>query len=233
MAATPVSVTTAQAAARHDARRIPLGDDGKVLHYPQPSDRNATMEVVAPGFDARVNTPANMEHYQLVVETANTTGWAQLKKRLETTTAGVLLAQETWVLQSAVPAASAWARARGWRSVWAPAAATRKGGTSAGVAIFARDFMGLHPRPGRSHIVHPSRVVAAVLEAPGQREALLMSCYLKHGCKAAGVDASIMSDIEDELNDQGDDGVCIVGGDMNMEPHELLATELDRNVGAI
>ncbi len=190
------------------------------------------MEVTAPGFDTGTGAPADEERYQLVIETANTTGWEQLKRRLESTTAGVLLAQETWILQSAVPAASAWARARGWRSVWAPAAVTKKGGTSAGVAVFARDYMGLHPMPGRSHIVHPARAVAAVLEAPGQREALLMSCYLKHGRKAAGINAAILSDIEDEINSQGEEGVCIVGGDMNMEPHELLATELDRNVGA-
>ncbi len=214
------------------ARRVNLGPEGTVLQYPLPRERRSSMEVASPGFAAAAPAPCDKEKLQLVIETTNTTGWGQLKKRLEATTATVVLAQETWVLQSYVPAASAWARARGWRSVWAPATSTKKGGTSAGVAIFVRDFMGLHPKPGRAHIVHPSRVVAAILEAPGEREILLMSCYLKHGRKASGENARIRASIEGEVDAHGQDEVCIVGGDMNMEPQAMLATELDRNIGA-
>ncbi len=214
------------------ARKLSLGPEGSVLHYPVPRGERSSMAVASPGFAAAAAAPCDKDRFQLVVETTNTTGWGQLKKRLEETSATVVLAQETWVLQAYVPAASAWARARGWRSVWAPAATTKKGGTSAGVAIFVRDFMGLHPKPGRAHIVHQSRVVAAILEAPGEREILLMSCYLKHGRKASGENARIRACIEDEVAAHGQDEVCVIGGDMNIEPQAMLATELDRNIGA-
>ncbi len=195
-----------------EARKIQLGADGDIIRYPTPGDRHTSMEVVTAGHKGTAPNAAGGEKFQLVVETANTTGWSQLKRRLEETSAHVLLAQETWVLQASVPAASAWAKARGWRSVWAPATCTKRGGTSAGVAIFARDFMGLHPKPGRSHVVHPARVVAAVLEAPAQREMLLMSCYLKHGRKAGGENATVLANIEAEVEAHGQEEVCVIGG---------------------
>ncbi len=116
------------------------------------------------------------DEFRLLVETANTTGWAALKRRLLDTRAHVLLAQETWVTQAAIPAASEWARRRGWKAVWSPARVTENGGTSAGVAIFARDYLGLRYPDNESHEVEPARIVAAVMEIPGARPIWLASC---------------------------------------------------------
>ncbi len=213
------------------ARRIPTGEGSSVIAYPKPGERSLG-NVMAPGFNATARSCVDDGGFQLIVETVNSTGWAALKKRLAGTDAHAVLAQDTWVLQSAIPGASAWAKRHGWRSIWSPAIATKRGGTAAGVAIFVRDFMGLHHPEGRPHVIYPARAVAGVMEAPGSRPVVLISCYLKHGCGAAGINAEVLAGMGATVQALCPDGVCIMGGDYNMEPHELLATELDRTIDA-
>ncbi len=201
------------------------------VKYPPPGDGCLT-NCVAPGHGGGASGRSTDEPFQLTVETVNPTGWSALKRRLATTSAHALLAQETWVDQAAVAGASAWARKRGWRSIWSPALNTRKGGTAAGVAIFARDFLGLHFPPEEIHEIVPARAVMGVLEAPGSRPIRLISCYLKHGKGACTANAATLASIGAVIERCGDDEPCIAGGDYNMPPEELLGTEVDRRVSA-
>ncbi len=215
------------------ATRVRFTVEQAAVVYPHPNGGSLS-RVVAPGFRRNAHTAKGVaaDEFKLKVETANTTGWAGLKRRLTTTDAHAILAQETWVTQSAIPAAAAWARRRGWRSVWSPAKVTKKGGVSAGVAIFARDYLGLtFPEKG-SHELHPSRVVAATMEIPGQRPVTLASFYLRHGGKAAEENASILADLGTAFHMHGDERVCIAGGDANMDPEQVLGTGFDREAEA-
>ncbi len=210
-------------------RRLISSCDSSVL-YSKPG-HGSLRSVVSPGHAGAAAQPFDHEDFRLLIESVNSTGWAALKRRLMTTKAHVVLAQETWVTQSSVAAASAWARKRGWRSVWSPAKVTNKGGVAAGVAIFARDFMGLHYPAGGSHEIHPARAVTGTLQAPGNRPIDLVSCYLQHGRGAAEANAQTLAEVGAACKDDPD-GVRIVGGDFNMSPDELLGTGFDRELGA-
>ncbi len=181
--------------------------------YPSPG-RDGFRDFVAPGHRGSGGRRQDGQgQFKLQLESVNSTGWAALRKRLARTDAHVLLAQETWVPQTLIPEASEWARKRGWKSVWAPARLTEAGGTSGGVAIFARDFLGLrHPDVG-SHIWCPSRAVAAVLEAPGHRPMVVASTYLIAGCGPAQANLEVLADVGRAVARLGDDWQVVVAGD--------------------
>ncbi len=215
------------------ARRVAAQGRSSTIAYAKPGSHGFD-HVTAPGVATMPANRGGPDEFRLVVETANTTGWAGLKRRLQETKAHALMAQETWVPQSSLAAASQWARRQGWRSVWAPAKATRKGGISGGVAVFTREFIGLHYPSDGSHIIRPARAVQAIMEAPGNRPIKLISCYLKHGRSASGENAAILAEVGAAMRseDGRDDQVCIAGGDFNMTPDQLLGTEFDREVAA-
>ncbi len=200
------------------------------VEYPQPG-RPGFRDFVAPGFTRGARCPADGE-FQLKVESANTTGWAALKRRLRATEAHALLAQETWVTQSMMPAASAWARRRGWKSVWAPAAKGPGGGPSAGVAIFVRDCMGLKFPPVADHVWWPARAVSAVMEAPGFRPVLLTSLYLISGGGTGRANLEILAEVGDRMKRQGEGWLSIMGGDFNVTPRDITDVGFDRQTGS-
>jgi hypothetical protein len=80
-----------------------------------------------------------------------------------------------------IEGANATANALGWQAVWQPARLTEKDGASGGVAIFARAMVGIT----QMGIVtdHPSRLVAARIEAPGNQVFACISCYLDASLK--------------------------------------------------
>ncbi len=121
------------------------------------------------------------EPFALRVATANTTGWRPLQRYVLSTDAHVIFAQEHRLLPESIPAASAWARAQGWKSVWAPAKLGKGGGAAAGTVILARDFVGLrHPDRG-SAVVAEAHVAAAVIEPPSCRPFMGYAAYLHDG----------------------------------------------------
>ena len=116
----------------------------------------------------RGSTPAapRSNSHKLVVETVNGTTWAGIQKWLGLTSADVVLAQETSLSIDEIAAASEWASRKGWKSLWEPAEITPKLGRSAGVAVFARAWMGLS-EPANGAVVAPFRSVAGLVEPPG------------------------------------------------------------------
>ncbi len=166
------------------------------------------------------------------MESVNATGWKPLKRRLASTSAQVLLAQETWTGSSRIPQASAWARRRGWKSLWAPAVRGSGGGMSGGVAIFVRDYLGLRLPQVGDYVWHEARAVAGILEAPGFRPFFIASIYLHSGDGPGARNLAVLSDIGKAIREQGEDWQIIFGGDLNMTPEDLLATGFDREVEA-
>ena len=75
-----------------------------------------------PGFDEKPWTgevERRREDFSLVTEIVNTTGWKALKRTLMEICADLVLAQEHWRRGVKVAEASRWARAKGWKPVWA------------------------------------------------------------------------------------------------------------------
>ncbi len=200
------------------------------IQYPRPG-RQGFRDFTAPGFSQGGRHPSDGE-FQLVVESANTTGWAALKRRPVDTDAHALLAQETWVTQSMMPAASAWARRRGWKSLWSPAAAGLGGGPSAGVAIPVRDYLGMRFPDVGGHEWHPARAVAAVMEAPGFRPLLLSSIYLISGGGTDRGNLAILADVGAKYEAQGEGWLAIMGGDFNVTPNAITDVGFDRQIDA-
>ncbi len=162
------------------------------------------------------------------VETVNATGWRALKRRLKKTTAHAILAQETWVGQAHIPAASEWAKKNGWKSIWGAATVGPGGGPSAGVAVLVRDYLGLrYPQVG-SHVWHDARAVAGVIDAPSFRPLILVSAYLHAGQGPSPANLRILADIGEAFKAQGEGWQMAMGADANMEPEDLAETGFDR-----
>ncbi len=99
------------------------------ISYPRPGS-GCLRGAVAPGFTngGGHSLAPEQELFALRIETANTTGWRSLQRRLKATNAHAVLSQETWLTQDAIPAASAWARRHGWHSIWSAATPGPNGG---------------------------------------------------------------------------------------------------------
>ncbi len=181
------------------------------LCYPAPGT-NALGRVIAPGFPTSNLQKEGDEDFALSIETVNATGWRALQRRLLGTRAHAVLAQETWLSQDAVPAASAWARRHGWQSIWTAAVPGPNGGASGGAAVFVRAGFGLRYPPGGTHEWCPGRVVAAVADMPGHRPLLLVSAYLITGIGPATGNLEILAGIGQKLEAMGDRYELVMGG---------------------
>ncbi len=159
------------------------------------------------------------EPFVLKLATANTTGWRPLQAFLKNTEANVVCAQEHRLLPDSVPAASAWARKNGWKSVWTPAKRGVGGGASAGTAIFTREFIGLrHPERGAA-VVAEGHVAAAVVEPPSCRPFIAYAAYLHHGQGLSRPNLALISDIGAHWQSQGDETLqLVIAADFNMRP---------------
>ena len=109
-----------------------------------------------------------------VFESINVSSWGTLQEQLPKVRDDVLvvLVQETKLLGAQIPDATHWLAVRGWNAVWLPAQLTEKGGASAGVAILARDRMGIRlptEKEGGNEVV-PHRVLFRTCEAKGGAE---------------------------------------------------------------
>ncbi len=198
------------------------------VSYPRPGEGSLS-GAVALGYERGLVAGHGREQkdgdvFRLRVEAVNSTGWRALQRRLIATEAQVIRAQETWITQDAVPAASAWAKRRGWQSVWAAAVPGPSGGASGGVAFLVRDGIGCHYPPGATHVISPGRAVAAVVQAPGHRPTVFVSCYLCHGKGPSGENLEILAAIGQRMKSLPENVEYVIGGDLNMEPPDVAST---------
>ncbi len=201
------------------------------IKYPRPGE-NSLSRTVTPGYQASREPGEEGGAMALTIETVNTTGWRALQRRLLTSDSYVVLAQETWLTQDALPAASAWALRNGWQSIWTAAVPGPQGGASGGAAVFVRTGLGLRYPPGMTHIWWPGRVVAAMVDAPGHRPLLLISCYLIHGVGPSEGNLQILADMGQRLRAIGGGHEVVIAGDINMEPPDLADTGFAGEVDA-
>ena len=171
------------------------------------------------------------DSYQLTVETYNSTSWASLKQRLAGSEAHVVLAQEVHLLGIDIEYASQWARVRGWKSIIEEAIPGRaQPFSSGGVAIFARDWLGLSPWPVLAEHRQQGRLVAGTLEAPGYGEVMLVSAYRISGQNLDEPNSRILEKLGAILGNRG----CpfVVAGDFQVNPGALGSTSFLEQAGA-
>ena len=171
--------------------------------------------------DSSLGSQLSKEEFSLHVVTANGTTWESLRVFLQQTSAHVVLGQEIHIMGSKVDEASQWAAKRGWKSVWSPALKGKgEHGTSGGVVILAKSFLGLMEPPGQEAQVVPSRVVSAVVEAPATRPIQVYSAYLTNGEGLSEANVDILRRTGKHATTSG--RAFIIGGDFNVSP-ELMA----------
>ncbi len=166
---------------------------------------------------------AAADRYQLAVETCNGTSWGSIARYLARTSADLILIQEHHLSPQRTAAASSWAARRGWQTIWAPAEAGDGEGWRAGVCICAREPVSLSVPRSAGTMVHGSRAVAALAEAPGYRPITVYSAYLHDGDGLSGRNLGILADIGRHIVRQGAQAPFIVGADFQVEPRAIAA----------
>ncbi len=229
------SATTGMGVRQCEADRLPWGEvrpmDG--LAYPRPH-RPGFRDVWTPGFGSGAG-PSDVddegtEVFRLIIETVNATSWGPLRKRLRSTTAHVVFAQETKVAEGKRAEVSTWAIGNGWKMIAAPAIVGRRGGVSAGVAIFARKELGIRFPSHGAHVLEPGRAVAAIVEAPACRPFLAISLYLRTGVGLAESNLGTLEKVRKCVKSHAD-LQSVVGGDFNNVPEAIANVGCSEEMG--
>ncbi len=116
--------------------------------------------------------------------------------------------------------------------MWAAATLGPNGGASGGVAVFAREGIGIHYPPGGPHVLSPGRAVAAVVQAPGHRPTIMVSCYLCHGKGPNSENLEILAAVGQRLRTLSEHFEFVIGGDLNMEPPDIATTGIQDELEA-
>ena len=137
-----------------------------------------------------------------------------------------MLIQEHNLPLHSLDEATAWCRRNDWKPIWEPAQQLETGRFSAGVAILARDFLGLSEVPadlgGSSVVSH--RVVAAVLRPPKSRQVVLYSAYLYDSEQLSVRNTDVLTSLGMHLTKQSQQH--IIGADWNMSSDVLAGSNI-------
>ena len=125
--------------------------------------------------------------------------------------------------------ASQIARRCGWKSVQAQALPGEGVGTSGGVMILVRSWVGICYPDYIGHVVVPGRVVAARVDYPGFPPFVAISAYLVSGAGLAAENLEILEAIGRATFSQS--LPCIVGGDFNNLPGDIVGTGFPGKMG--
>eukprot|EP00959_Pyramimonas_sp_CCMP1952_P357705 7489521-Pyramimonas_sp.AAC.1 len=138
--------------------------------------------------------------------------------------------QERRILaREGVHKASAWSTRRGWRGIWGPAAPGEGSGSTGGVAIFARDFLGLHLNPAQG--TQESRVISGIVGIPGGTEFCVTSVYHYDSSGFDSKNQHLLSDA-----DMAASSSCLpwlIGGDFNNSPSDFHEHSFHQQSGGI
>ena len=152
------------------------------------------------------------------------TGRASAQRFLATVdaTVSVVCQQETWLEQAKCDAAQGWAAKRGWQLALSAATPTPAGGVSGGAAVCVRASYGMRHLEGATTFdVAPSRVAAAIVEAPLFPAFAWFSVYLRTAEQLSEQNRGLLATIGAAVAGQA--APAIVAGDMSMPP-EVLGT---------
>ena len=165
-------------------------------------------------------------------ETFNAGYLVLLKKRLQTTTAWVVCAQETGILQHMVGEVGAWAGSRGWHMLGVPAKPGIKG-TSCGTAVFVRKELGLRYLPGHSSAEvlpqFPHRCAGVAVDIPGWPPIAVYSLYLVSGGMSQD-NLKVLADLGPRLHT---DMLTVVAADWQSEPDVVVQTGFVHRAGLV
>ncbi len=157
--------------------------------------------------------------YTLKVVTVNCTSWGSLIPFIKVTDADVLLVQEHKLMgRDNVDEAVAWLRRNKWNALLTEAEPGPNGGASAGVAVLARDHLGLSLPPVGSEEVIPARVAAAKVEAPGTRPFVALAAYLHDGEGLSKRNLEVLKGIGNFISAQGEAVPFMIGGGLSNVP---------------
>ena len=177
-------------------------------------------------------TKPDSSEFALAVDTVNCTSWSSIKSWLGSTSSHVVLVQEHRLRDSeSLGEASNWASSNGWKSIFAAANSAPGGGSSGGVAILVRNFLGLYIPRGGSVLV-PGRAVQGCVQIPGGQSLQVLSLYLHDTEGLSDRNLQLLADVGSNLD------VCdmpfLVGADFNMQPDtlksSLFASKLSANI---
>ena len=203
---------------------------------PQPEEEPQTMNEENRPKTRREKRAAKRD-FRLKLETCNATAWKSGKAYLQTTKAHVVFMQETHLRENdSIDEASAWAKARGWKSLWVPAAegAIAEAGDAScrgGVAIFARNFLGLGPikksgagkgEENEEHCLVEGRLLGAEVLIPGGKKFAAYSVYLQTAEGLKAFNKGILAKMAESIGNH--DLEWIAAGDWNMEPATLQSS---------
>ena len=157
------------------------------------------------------------------ISSANITQWSTaFVEWLYHSPVELLLIQEHHLEENAVEQAGLQAVRKGWQPLLMAAAQSKKGGTHGGVGILFREHMSVHHH--QQFMKEGCGWIAAVLTEADQ-QILVISIYLKH---SVGIQEDTNAAIVGALMAcvQQWQGPWIVAGDWNLEPSELIQSEM-------
>ena len=131
------------------------------------------------------------------------------------------MGQESHALGQASLEAAASARAMGWKMIQAPAQPGKGKGTSGGVMVLAREWIGLSKPDDVPSLISPGRAVAARVEFPGFPPFLAVSLYLYTGQALEEPSLSLMQQVGEVA--AASSLPVIVGGDFQACPQDIAS----------
>ncbi len=106
--------------------------------------------------------------------------------------------------------------------MWNPSTKGKRGGPSAGVAVFVREHIGMRAPPKGGHLVGEGRGLVCVVDAPGYRPFIAASVYGYSGKGPTAANADLLRAVGVRIQCQGEDWQHVIGGDFNLTPEQVV-----------
>ena len=155
--------------------------------------------------------------------------WTSARKVVMQSPAWVIAVEEHKLISDEeIAEASAGLRRAGWKSFWSAGAFTDKGGRTGGVALLAREELGLEAPPGGAELV-PGRLVAGFVEL-GRHKWAVFASYFEVNTGLGKVNTSILGEVGGRAQEWR--LPWILAADFNMKPELLAASGFAGRAGA-
>eukprot|EP00959_Pyramimonas_sp_CCMP1952_P468094 9492649-Pyramimonas_sp.AAC.2 len=164
------------------------------------------------------------------LETFNGNCRATLLERLRSSDSMVICAQEIGTGPDAVPDLQRAARTAGFRALCSPSRCCARGSHSAGVAIFARQHLGLRWNPTGGELVK-GRLISAVVDIPGWPEFVVYSAYFHDSVGLDTANMNLLSVLGASISRSA--GSFLAAADWNVEPEVIEQSGFTRKAGLI